>query len=206
MWVLAVPSPHPHLHVTSVSESSVSGLSGSLVLSHLQTQVSLAGPQLLLGELTLVLVSHLGSQAGSGVLGVQLGLKDNSPISIRSYNKSQRPTYQTRQSVQAQGDLGNVALLEQISSLEDLLLWHSVLLDASLEPLDVLHQLEVGSLLLDLLDGSGSNGVDQLAQDNAVLQHILVIADQLLAGHLADPVQDLLLLILVTGLQRVGEC
>lgn len=201
MWVLALPSPYPHLHVTSVSESSVSGLGGSLILSHLQTQVSLASPQLLLGELALVLVSHLGSQTGSIVLGVQLGLKVKQyPINIRNDNTSQRTTHQSRQSVQAQGDLSNVALLEQISSLEDLLLWHSVLLDASLEPLDVLHQLEVGSLLLDLLHGSGGNSVDQLAQDNAVLQHILVIADQLLAGHLADPVQDLLLLILVTGL------
>ena len=90
--------------------------------------------------------------------------------------------------MQAQGDLSDVALLEQVSSLEDLLLGHSVLLDGRLEALDVLHQLEVGSLLLDLLHRSGGDGVDQLAQDDAVLEHLLVLADQLLASDGLDPI------------------
>ena len=62
--------------MASVSESSVARLGGTFVLSHLQSQVSLAGPQLLLGEGALVLIGHLGSQPGASVLGVQLGLKE----------------------------------------------------------------------------------------------------------------------------------
>lgn len=111
-------------------------------------------------------------------------------------------THQSGQGVQAKGDLSNVALLKQISGLENLLLRHTVLLDSSLETLNVLHQLEVRSLLLDLLDRSWSNNIDQLAKNNSVLQHILVVSAELLSGHLADPVQDLLLLILITGLRE----
>lgn len=119
--------------------------------------------------------------------------------------KNLRETHQSGQGQQAEGDLSNVALLEQVSGLEDLLLWHAVLLDASLEALDVLHQLEVGSLLLDLLHGAGGDRIDQLAEDDAVLQHLIVVADQLLSGHRADPIQHLLLGILVTGLQIVDK-
>lgn len=115
--------------------------------------------------------------------------------------KSIPPTHQTGQSVQAESDLSNVALLEQVGGLEDLLLWHAVLLNSRLEALNVLHQLEVGSLLLDLLHGSGRDGVDQLAEDDAVLQHLIVFADQLLASDGRDPIQNLLLSVLVAGLK-----
>lgn len=117
-------------------------------------------------------------------------------------------THDATQGVQAQGDLGNVALLEQISRLEDLLLRHSVLLDRSLEALDVLHQLEVGALLLDLLHRSWGQLVDQLAEGDSVLQHLLVVSVEGLSDHLGDPVEHLLLLFLVAGLKdsMLGHC
>ena len=41
-------------------------------------------------------------------------------------------------------------------------------------PLYVLHELEVGATLLDLLDGTRGDGVDQMTQNHAILQHILI--------------------------------
>ena len=73
----------------------------------------------------------------------------------------------------------------------------------SLLPLDVLHELEVGSLGLDLVHGSGCDLVDEVAEDDAVAEDVLVGGvGQLLAGDGLDPLQHLLLLVLVAGLQR----
>jgi hypothetical protein len=43
----------------------------------------------------------------------------------------------------------------------------------NLLPLNVFHELEVGALGGDLLDRSGLDFVDQVAEDNAVTQDIL---------------------------------
>lgn len=95
----------------------------------------------------------------------------------------------------------DVPLLEQIRRLENLLLGHSVLLDGVLEPLDVLHELEVGSLLLDLLNRSGLQFVDQVAEDDAVLQDVVEFAVRDgLAEAAEDPFEDFLFQILVAGL------
>lgn len=115
-------------------------------------------------------------------------------------------TYDATERVQAQRHLRNVASLEQIRGLEDLLLGHTVLLDCRLEALHVLHQLEIGAALLDLLDRAGRQLIGQSAQDRAVLQHVLVLAGgQRLAEHRVDPSQHLQLLFLVAGLRRAGD-
>lgn len=70
------------------------------------------------------------------------------------------------------------------------------------QPLNVFHKLEVGSSLLDLLDGARGQLVDELAQDDAIFQDVLVRAvGEGLAGHLGDPLQHFLLLFLVSGLK-----
>lgn len=122
------------------------------------------------------------------------------------YNQSIHPlgnTYDASKGVQGEGDLGDVATLEEIGGLEDLLLGHTVLLDRCLETLDVLHQLEVGAALLDLLHRSGGQFVGQLAQPDAVLENVLVLpAGDLLANHGEHPVEHFLFLFLVAWLRR----
>lgn len=100
----------------------------------------------------------------------------------------------------------NIATLKEIGSLENLLLGHTVLLHSSLEALNVLHQLEVGAALLNLLHRAGSQFIGQLAQPNAILEYVLVLATgHLLAKHCKDPVEDLLFLFLVAWLQIESE-
>lgn len=142
------------LHVTSVAEATMTGLGCALVVAHLQIQLALVGSQLLVGEATLILIRHLRAQAGAVVFWMFLS------------NSSQR--------VQRQCDLGDVPSLEQIRRLENFLLWYAILLDGRLEPLDVLHQLEVGTPLLDFLHRSGSQLVYQFAQHHSVPEYILV--------------------------------
>lgn len=68
-------------------------------------------------------------------------------------------------------------------------------------PLNVLHELETAAARLDLVDRAGRDLVDQLAQDDAVAQQVLVrLAGQLLAQHGSDPVDNLLLLFLAASL------
>lgn len=61
--------------MSRVAEAAVSGLAGTLVEAHLQAEVTLARPQLVIRESPLVFVGHLWSQPGSRVLGVQLSLE-----------------------------------------------------------------------------------------------------------------------------------
>lgn len=61
--------------MAGVAEATMASLGSALVEAHLQSQVSLAGPQLLIRESSLVLVGHLRSQSRSIVFGVQLSLK-----------------------------------------------------------------------------------------------------------------------------------
>ena len=58
----------------------------------------------------------------------------------------------------------DVAGLEEVGGLEDLLLWHAVLLDALLEGGDVLHQLEVRAFLGYPLHAAWLQRVDQSVQ------------------------------------------
>lgn len=166
-----------------VSERAESGLRRPLVVPHLEVELSLVRPQLFLGEGSLVLLRHLGPEGRSGVLGMLL----RDPA----------------EGVQRQHHLGYVPLLEQVGRLEDLLLRHAVLLDRVLEPLDVLHQLEVGALRLDLLDRTGLELVHQVAEDDAVLEDVLEFAARnRFAQDGEDPVEDLLFHFLVAGLGR----
>lgn len=69
-------------------------------------------------------------------------------------------------------------------------------------PLNVFHKLEISALLLDLLDRARREFVDQLAQDHAILEDVLIVATREgFPGHSSNPVQDFLLLFLVPGLQ-----
>lgn len=194
------------LHVTRVSHTAVAGLRGALVEAHLQVDLTFAGAQLLLGERALVLVGHFRAQRRAVVFRMLLGLGG-----WKNYNQlapgkcisvsNKHGTYYATQRVQAQRHLRNVATLEQISGLEDLLLRHAVLLDGRLEALHVLHQLEVGAALLDLLDRAGRQLIGQSAQHLAVLQDVLVLAGgHRLAEHGEHPRQHLQLLFLVARL------
>lgn len=62
------------LHMAGVAESTVARLGSTLVEAHLQVELTLVGAQLLLGEGTLVLFGHLGSQSGASELGMLLRL------------------------------------------------------------------------------------------------------------------------------------
>lgn len=196
------------LHMTRVAHAAVAGLRGALVEAHLQVHLTLAGAQLFLGERALVLVGHLGAQRRASVLRVLLRLRAPQKEYVKhssaiTKNAVCDQTYDATQRVQAQRHLRNVATLKQIGRLEDLLLGHAVLLDRRLEALHVLHQLEIGAALLDLLDRAGRQFVCQLAQPNAVLEDVLVLA---LRHRLADdgkhPGQHLQFLVLVARLFR----
>ena len=65
----------------------------------------------------------------------------------------------------------DVSALEQVSSLEDLFLWHAISFASLLEGRDVLHQLEVTSFCRDALYTSWLQRVDQSERyDNKVKQ------------------------------------
>lgn len=100
--------------------------------------------------------------------------------------------------------MADVSLLEKVCRLEDFLLGQTVGLGGGLEPLDVLHELEVGSLRLDLLDGSRSQFVDQVAEDNAVSEDVLEVpGGDWFANAGENPVKDFRFEILVAFLQIV---
>lgn len=132
----------------------LSSLGGSLVLSSLQTDHGLSGLHLFLGELTLALIGGLGSQERSLELGVLVQLAAEGEDGV--------------------GHLGNVLLLVQVDGLEHVNIIDTVVLQGLLEVVDVLHQLELSSGLVDLGDRSGHQDVHQAAQDSSVLEHILV--------------------------------
>lgn len=60
------------LHVTGVSEATVSGLRCALVEAHLQVEFAFVSAQLLLSESALILVCHLGAESWSGEFRVLL--------------------------------------------------------------------------------------------------------------------------------------
>lgn len=60
--------------MAGVAEATVARLGSTLVEAHLQVELTLVGAQLLLGEGTLVLFGHLGSQSGASELGMLLRL------------------------------------------------------------------------------------------------------------------------------------
>lgn len=63
------------LHVACVAHATVSGLSGALVVTHLQVEFTLVGTELLIGEGALVFVGHFWSQMRSVEFGMLLGLR-----------------------------------------------------------------------------------------------------------------------------------
>lgn len=83
-------------------------------------------------------------------------------------------TYSTTQSEQRVGDLRDVLLLVQINGLENVLVGYTVGLQGLLEVVDVLHHLELATGRVDLGNGTGLDGVDQIAQNLSVLEHIIV--------------------------------
>ena len=70
--------------------------------------------------------------------------------------------------------LGDISTFKEVSCLENLHVWHSVLFDGFLKGLDVFHQHKIWSFLLDFLHRPWTDFVDELAQDNSVLQHLLI--------------------------------
>jgi len=132
----------------------LAGLVGSLVGSVLQVDNALSGPQLLLCELTLVLVGLFGSENWSAPLRVNLGRSAESEDALR--------------------DLDDVAFLPEVDGLEDVYLGHSVLLAGLLELVDVLHQLELSSSRVDLRDAPWHHLVYQLAENLSVSESIFI--------------------------------
>lgn len=70
-------------------------------------------------------------------------------------------TYQTTQCIQTQSNLRDVSPFKQISSLEDFFFGQSIFLDSCLEALNIFHQLEVGTTLLDFFHTSRCQFIGQ---------------------------------------------
>lgn len=102
-----------NLHVSCVTESTMSCLRCTLVVAHLQVEFTLMSAQLFFCECTFILFGHLWSESWASVFGVLLG--------------------DSAEGVEAQGDLRDVASFEQVSGLENFFFWDSVLLDGGLE-------------------------------------------------------------------------
>lgn len=58
--------------MAGVAESTMAGLGGTFVVAHLQIELALMRPELLLREGPFILVRHLGAQSGPGPFGVLL--------------------------------------------------------------------------------------------------------------------------------------
>lgn len=151
-------------------------LGSTLVGASLQTDDGLASLELLLAEVTLALIGGLGAQEGTLEVVVLVGLQAGGNQSVNhTINHSFKcSTYSTAQSEDGVGDVGNVLLLVEIDGLEDIDIGHTVFLESLLEVVDVLHELELATRRVDLGHRVGGEGVDQLAQHLAVLEHILV--------------------------------
>ena len=72
-----------------------------------------------------------------------------------------RSTYDPPQGVDTEGDLGDVLPLPEVHGLEHLVDRDAIFFGGFLETLDVLHQREPSSFLIDLLDTSGHQFVHQ---------------------------------------------
>lgn len=148
-------------------------LGRALVRSVLQRDDGLAGPQLLVRELALVLVRLLRPDRRLAVLA---GL--------------------ATERLQADHHRVEVLPLPQVHRLEGFLRRHAKLLRALQERRDVLHALERHLARVDLLDRAGLDRVRQVAQQNAVLEHLVEVVHlaarvDRLPGDLLDPIQTL---------------
>ena len=129
--------------MTVVAHTAETGLAVAFVGAGLEADLGVSAlPNLLLGEIPLVLRRHLGPQWRSAVLGVLLG--------------------RSAEGVEAERDLGDVPGLEEVGRLKDLFVGHAVVLEGLLERADVLHEEEGGALLLEFLDGTGRDFVHEL--------------------------------------------
>jgi len=138
--------------VTGVTEVHT-GSVGALVRAVLQVDDALAGAQLLLAEVALVLVSRLGSKEWTGPLGVQVASASEGHDALC--------------------DLGDVSPLVKVNGLEDVDVWDAVLLDGRLEFVDILHHLELTALGVDLGNSTWLQLVHQAAEDGAVAEDLL---------------------------------
>ena len=117
------------LHVSRVAKV-LSRLISSFIGSHLKADHLFSCSQLFFRELSDVNIGRLGSKERSRPLGVSVA--------------------RSSESHDALSHLRDVPSLPQIYCLEDIDLRNSELLGRSLEGIDVLHQFEVGSCLIDL--------------------------------------------------------
>lgn len=125
-------------------------LGSTLVGASLQTDDGLASLELLLAEVALALIGGLGAQEGTLEVVVLVGLQGegnqsiNQSVNLSGINQS-CSTYSTAKSEDGVGHVGNVLLLVQIDSLEDIDIGHTVFLEGLLEVVDVLHELELAT-------------------------------------------------------------
>lgn len=117
-----------------------------------------------------------------------------------------RPYYQLKlelsahlatQRLQADNHRVQILALPQVDALEGLLGGDTEVLGAREEGRDVLHALEGHFAVVDLLDGAGLQGVGQLAQDDAILEHLEEVVGVAgcvngLLGDGLDPLEALL--------------
>lgn len=145
----------------------------TLVGAVLQRDDRLAGPQLFVAELALVLVRFLGPDRRLAIL-----------------------TGFPAERLQADDDRVQVLPLPQVHGLEEFLRWDAELFRRLQEGGDVLHALEGHLAGVDLLDRAGIDRVRQVAQQHAVLEHLVEVVHlaggvDRLAGDFLDPFQTL---------------
>lgn len=146
-------------------------LGRALVGTVLQRDDGLAGPQLLVRELALVLVGLLRSDRRLAVLA---GL--------------------ATQRLQADDHRVEVLPFPEVHRLEGFLWGHAELLRTLQEGRDVLHALERHLAGVDLLHRAGLDRVGQVTQQHAFLEHLVEVVHlagcvDRLARHLLDPFQ-----------------
>lgn len=146
-------------------------LGRTLIGTVLERDDRLSRPQLLVRELTLVLVRLLGSDRWLSVLA---GL--------------------ATKRLQADDHRVEVLSLPEVNRLEGFLWWHAELLRTLQEGRDVLHALERHLAGVDLLHRSGFDRVGQVTQQHAVLEHLVEVVHlagcvDRFAGDLLDPFQ-----------------
>jgi hypothetical protein len=165
----------------TASAEALTSLGGTLVGASLEADDGLAGVQSLLIELALVLLCWLGAKVGAGPLGVLVG---SAP-----------------QSIHGLGDHGDVLLLEKVSGLEHVKLRDTVGEESLLEVVDVLHELELSSRRVDLLDDPGLELVHDSAENLSITKVVVVGHPSwaLFTQNSCDPGEDLSFLILVSA-------
>lgn len=175
-----------NLHVAGVAKV-LSGLVGALVGSVLQVDDALTGTKLLLAEVALILLGGLGSDVGSLELGMEVAGTTNSH--------------------QALGDLWDISPLVEVDSLEHIDLGHAPGLARLLEPVDVLHLLELSTGRVDLGDAAGHQLVHKVAENNSILEDVLKRSvRQLLSDDVSHPREDIgLKLRVALASQFVGD-